>query len=92
MKISKSVLHVQVFSGSSDSKESTGNQGSIPGSGKSPGEGNGYSLQYFCLENPMGHATCSPWGRKELDTTEQLTYIHTQVQKAKNQKKLTHTV
>ena len=40
----------------------------------------------------MGHATCSPWGRKELDTTEQVTYIHTQVQKAKNQKKLTHTV
>ena len=27
--------------------------GSIPGLGKSPGEGNGYSLQYSCLENPM---------------------------------------
>ena len=26
---------------------------SIPGSGRSPGEGNGYPLQYFCLENPM---------------------------------------
>ena len=26
---------------------------SIPGSGRSPGEGNGYSLQYFCLENSM---------------------------------------
>ena len=27
--------------------------GSIPGSGRSPGEGNGNSLQYPCLENPM---------------------------------------
>ena len=27
---------------------------SIPGSGRSPGEGNGNPLQYFCLENPMG--------------------------------------
>ena len=38
----------------SDSKESTcneGNLGSIPGSGGSPGEENGYTLQYSCLEN-----------------------------------------
>ena len=28
--------------------------GSIPGSGRSPGEGNGNPLQYSCLENPMG--------------------------------------
>ena len=27
--------------------------GSIPGSGRSPGEGNGKPLQYSCLENPM---------------------------------------
>ena len=27
--------------------------GSMPGLGKSPGEGNGYPLQYSCLENPM---------------------------------------
>ena len=27
--------------------------GLIPGSGRSPGEGNGYPLQYSCLENPM---------------------------------------
>ena len=32
---------------------STGDPGSIPGSGRSPGEGNGYPLQYSCLENPM---------------------------------------
>ena len=40
----------------SDSKESTCNVGdlsSIPGSGRSPGEGNGYPLQYSCLGNPI---------------------------------------
>ena len=30
-----------------------GDPGSIPGSGRAPGEGNGYPLQYSCLENPM---------------------------------------
>ena len=30
-----------------------GDTGSVPGSGRSPGEGNGNSLQYSCLENPM---------------------------------------
>ena len=34
-------------------QSSTGATGSIPGSGRSPGEGNGYSLQYSSLENPM---------------------------------------
>ena len=33
--------------------EDTRDAGSILGSGRSPGEGNGYSLQYFCLENSM---------------------------------------
>ena len=44
------------FPGGSDGKESAGNAGdlgSIPGSGRSPGEGNGNSLQYSCLENSM---------------------------------------
>ena len=44
------------FSGSSDGKESAcnvGDPGLIPGSGRSPGEGNGNPLQYSCLENPM---------------------------------------
>ena len=31
----------------------TGDTGLIPGSGKSPGEGNGNPLQYSCLENPL---------------------------------------
>ena len=30
-----------------------GDAGSIPGLGRSPGEGNGYPLQYSCLENPV---------------------------------------
>ena len=33
-----------------------GDAGSIPGSGRSPGEGNGNPLQYSCLENPMDRA------------------------------------
>ena len=32
---------------------SAGDPGSIPGMGRSPGEGNGTQLQYSCLENPM---------------------------------------
>ena len=48
------------FSGGSVDKESacnagdTGDVGLIPGSGQSPGEGNGNPLQYSYLENPMG--------------------------------------
>ena len=44
------------FCGGSDGKESVcnaGDWGSIPGSGRSPEEGNGKPLQYSCLENPM---------------------------------------
>ena len=42
--------------GGSDGKESaciTGDLGSVPESGRTPGEGNGYSLQNSCLENSM---------------------------------------
>ena len=44
------------FSGGSEVKASAcnaGELGSIPGLGRSPGEGNGYPIQYSCLENPM---------------------------------------
>ena len=52
----------------------TGDPCSIPGSGRPPGEGNGNSLQYSCLQNPMERSLAgySPWGCKELDTTESL--------------------
>ena len=45
----------QVFGGSDGkvSACSVGDQGSIPGLGRSPGEGNGNPLQYSCLENSM---------------------------------------
>ena len=67
----------------SDSKESVcnvGDLGSIPGIGRSPGGGHGNPLQYSCLENPHGQSSLagySPWGHKELDTTERLSTAHT---------------
>ena len=49
-------------------------EGLIPGSGRSAEAANGNPLQYSCLENSMDRrtwqATYSPWGHKELDTTE----------------------
>ena len=48
------------FPGGSDGKESVynvGDLGSIPGSGRSPGEGNGYPLQNSCLENSTNRET-----------------------------------
>ena len=66
------------FPGDSVGKESTckaGDLGSIPGLGRSPGEGN-------CLPTPVFwpgdfHGLYSPWGRKESDTTEWVS--HTKV-------------
>ena len=49
------------FPHSSVGKESAcnaGDSGLIPGSGQSLEEGNGYSLPYSCLENPMGRGVC----------------------------------
>ena len=65
-----------VFPGDSDGKESAcsaGDPDSISGLGRSLGEGNGYALQYSCLDNPHGQrnlAGYSPWGHKELEVTE----------------------
>ena len=62
----------------SDGKESAsniGDPGLIPGSRRSPGEGNGHRLQCSCLENPHGQRSLvsdSPWGHKKLDMTEWL--------------------
>ena len=54
----------------------TRDTGSIPGSGRSPGEGNGNPLQCSCLENPVDRG---PWwaivhGIAESDMTEQLNH------------------
>ena len=67
-------LPIPVFLGfpcGSAGKEFThnvGDLGSIPGLGRSPGEGKGYPLQYSGLEKSMD----CPWGHKELDKIEQL--------------------
>ena len=60
---------------SKDSACNAEDAGSIPGSGRSPGEGNGNPLQYSCLGNPMDRGTC--WSTvhgvtKELDMTWRL--------------------
>ena len=68
------------FPGGSEVKESasnTGDLGSIPGSGRSPGEGNGNPFQYSCLENPMDagawwatvHGVAKSWTRLSDLTT-----------------------
>ena len=47
----------------------------MPGLGRFSGGGHDNSLQCSCLENPHGQRSLegySPWGQKELDTTEQL--------------------
>ena len=49
---------------------SAGNVGSIPGLGRSRGEGNGNPLQYTCLGNPMDRGAWQTTVRKELDMTE----------------------
>ena len=59
-----------------------GDLGSIPGSGRSPGEGNGNPLQYSCLENPMDggawwatvHGVAKSWTR-----LSDFTHIHTRL-------------
>ena len=50
---------------------SSADLGLIAGSERSPGEGNSYPLQYYCLENSMDRgAWWALWSRKESDTTE----------------------
>ena len=61
--------------------------GSIPESGRSPGEGNGNPLQYSCLENPHGQKSLvgySPQGFKESYTTEATKHTHMAAQTVKN--------
>ena len=68
------------FPDGSHSQESacnTGDPGLISQSGRLPGEGNGNPFQYFFLEKSRGQrslAGYSPWGRKEADMTERLTF------------------
>ena len=64
------LLQTYRVSGVSDGKESACNAGdpsSIPESGRSPGEGNGNPLQYYCLEYPMDTGT---WGVSSIGSQE----------------------
>ena len=77
----KSDIEEGGFLGDSDAKESacnTGDAGLIPGSGRSPGGGNGNPLQYSCLENSINREAW--WGTvhgvTESDITEQLTPLY----------------
>ena len=73
------ILEEESFPANSAGKEcacSAGDTCMIPGSGRSPGGGDGNPLQYSCLENPshgqrnlVGY---SPWSRTELDTTQRV--------------------
>ena len=63
------------FPDDSDGKESAcnaGDLGSIPGLGKSPGEGNGNPLQYSCLEKSMDRGPCQarPWDHKTVRVSD----------------------
>ena len=66
------------FPGGSDGKEfayNAGDLGSIPGLGRSSREGNGYPLQYSCLENPTDRGACQATVHvvAESNMTERLT-------------------
>ena len=56
--------------------DNAGDTGLIPGSRRSPGGGHGNPFQYSCLGKSHGQRSLegySPWGRKDLDTTEHRT-------------------
>ena len=66
------MLHIQGRSVVKNTLTNAGVMGSIPGQGRSPGEGNDNPLQYSCLENPMDRKAW--WATvhevaKELDMT-----------------------
>ena len=50
----RTIVNLQCVSDSKASAYDAGDLGSIPGLGRSPGEGNGNPLQDYCLENSMG--------------------------------------
>ena len=74
------LLSAMDFPGGSDGKESAynaGDPGSIPGSGRSPGEGSGNPLQYSCLGNPMdgGAWWATVCGVAKSQTLNDFTYV-----------------
>ena len=73
--MSSNLNGLKVFPGGSEVKASArnaGDLGSIPGSGRSPGEGNGKPLQCSCLENSVDRGGWWATGHGVANTTEQL--------------------
>ena len=69
------LLHSKGFPGGSVGKEpacSAGQPCSIPGLERSPGEGNGNTLQYSCLENSMDRGACGPTVHGVINSQTQL--------------------
>ena len=72
-----SLMHLMGFPGGSEGKESACNsvdQGLIPRAGRSPGEMNGYPLQYSCLENPMDRGAWQATVHRVAKSQTQLNY------------------
>ena len=68
--------------------QETGDAGSIPGLGRSPGEGNGNTLQYSCLENPMDRGaywSIVKMGKKGQTRLSDYTHTHTHTHTHANQ-------
>ena len=69
------LMHLMGFPGGSDGKESACNAvdwGLIPRARRSPGEGNGYPLQYSCLENPMDRGAWQATVHRDAKSQTQL--------------------
>ena len=64
-------MHVNSGSDGKESACNAGDPGSIPGSGRSPGKGNGYPFQYSCLENSVAEETgrLQPMGSQRVEYT-----------------------
>ena len=77
------------FPGGSADKEcpcnagATGDVGSVPGSGRSPGEGNGNPLQYSCLEHSMDSR---PWQKKKVAAMGPVSSVNLKTKKQTNKK------
>ena len=66
------------FPSSSDGKESAcsaGDLGSIPGSGRSPGEGNGKPFQYSCLEHPVDRGARQATAHEAAKSQTRMSYF-----------------
>ena len=64
--LSKAIYSVNAIPDGKESTCNAGDLGLIPGLGRSPGGGNGYTLQYFCLENSMDRGAWYAMGSQRV--------------------------